>query len=89
MIQADQGTAIPASSLAEELAQLYKEFAAFNDFYACFCDTLAGVATDNEVIDTRTIQGVDRCCRWMKHRMEEFRVRLEVIYEKCQTRIAK
>ena len=69
-------------NLSDDLSQLYKEFAAFTDFYACFCDTLAGVAVDNEVVDTRTIQGVNRCCRWMKHRMEEFRVRLEAIQNK-------
>lgn len=46
------------SSLSEDLLQFYKDFASFNDFHACFCDALAGEATDNEVMDTGTIQGL-------------------------------
>ena len=84
MTDDEQKSTTPDSTLSEDLFQLYKEFAMFNRFCAGFCDTLAAVTAENEVIDTRTIQGVDRCCRWMKLRMEEFTGRLQAIQQKAR-----
>ena len=83
MIEPEQIPTTQDSSLSEDLLQFYKEFAAFNDFYACFCDSLTGVVVEDQVMDAGTVEGINRCSCWMKHRMKEFRVRLEVIQEKA------
>lgn len=83
MFEAEQNSITHDPILSEDLSQFYKEFAAFNDFYACFCDALAGVVVENQVMDAGTVEGVNRCSCWMKHRMEEFRTRLEAIQKKA------
>jgi len=65
---------------------LKHQFAAYNDFYACFCDALADVVVEDQVMDAGTIEGISRCAHWMKHRMQEFRTRLKVLQEKACTR---
>jgi len=82
VIELEQKTTNPDSSLAEELFQLHKEFAAFNDFYACFCDALAEVVEEDKTLDAGSVEGVCRCAHWMKHRMEGFSARLKAIQQK-------
>jgi len=81
MFEPEQKPTTQDSNLSEDLLQFYQEFAAFNDFHACFCDALAGVVVEGQVMDAGTIEGVNRCSRWMKHRMEEFTARLEVMLD--------
>ena len=83
MFELDQKTTIDDSSLSEDLLQLYNEFVEFNEYLAFFCDAFVGVVSNDQLLDTSTIHGINRCSRWLKHRMEEFRVRLEALQKKA------
>lgn len=85
MSEPEQKSTTQDLSLSEDLLQFYQEFAAFNDFYASFCATLADVVVEDQVMDAGTVEGVNRCARWLKYRMEEFKGRLEAIVRKSRT----
>jgi len=85
MFEPEQKPTTQDSRLSDDLLQFYKEFAAFNDFYTSFCDALAEVVVEGQVVDVGTIEGINRCSRWMKHRMETFKARLEAIERKSRT----
>ena len=65
---------------SEDLHQFYKEFTAFNETYAFFCDALAMMG-DEQKRDPNTIAGMQRCSRWLKQRMDDLRVQLERIQQ--------
>lgn len=82
MFDPEQKTTTAEADLSVELMQFYNEFAEFNEYHAFFCDAFAGVVSVDELLDTSTTQGIHRCSRWMKHRMEEFKTRLEALLRK-------
>lgn len=81
----EQKTTTLDKSLAEDIQQLSREFAALNAFYTCFCDALAEVVVEGQVLDACTVEGVSRCSRWLKYRMAEIRAKLDAIQKNSCT----
>jgi len=79
MFEFEQKSITSVSSLAEDLLQLSNEFTALNEFYTCFCDTLAEVLVEGQVMDAGTVEGISRCSRWLKFRMAEIRAKLDAM----------
>jgi hypothetical protein len=79
LLQAEQKTTNPSTTLAAELCQLERKCATFNAFYACFCDALAKVLVEDQVLDKDTIDGIKRSSHWLKLRLAELQAELESI----------
>lgn len=84
MFESKQKRTNPDLSLSDDLLQFYQDFAEFNEYHAFFCDAFAGVVTDDEVLDARTVHGINRCSRWMKTRMAEFQARIKTLQDKSR-----
>lgn len=81
MVEPETKPTNPDPSQTRDLSQLSREFAAFNQFYACFCDTLVDMVVADEELDTGTVEGIHRCVRWMQYRLGEFSDRLNTLHE--------
>jgi hypothetical protein len=82
MSDTEQKSATGASSVRQDILQLYDEFAEFNDRCSFLCDAFAGIVANPEYIDENTIHGFSRYSDWLKHKIVEFKARLKHIHER-------
>ena len=72
-----------ASSVGDDLLNLYNEVTEFNDLCAFLCDAFASLAAGEEALDTSTIEGLKCLSHWMKQRMAEVKRQIMEIQEKA------
>lgn len=70
--------------LSLDLLRFYDDFAEFHHYCAFLCDAVSSIATDQEVLDAATIQGLSRYSGWIKRRIKTLKSELSVIHKKSR-----